>query len=310
MKNEIESIFDEAVKLMGAAVKKYKEGDFEIANKRRKSANKLFDEAHKSLETEDGKDDMMYGESRNFGKIYRVFEANTNKLFETKEGKKNVASIINMIKNDRDLSTEFKIYEAVENPKNVGDVNAYTETLLSLIESFKPNNLKSKHQNLLSKIREFGLDENVSLDEYTENLYENIDYIINNKKSFDNMEDMSYARKLVSEHIIENTLETASNVDEVVETIGSAIDEKYEKILTDDEKEFLSEITAPGVDLKKVFDTTKKNLKTSLMESIINDPENSDSWKQLLEKVNAKTYSKTTAIADIAEMVESQNVID
>lgn len=309
MKNEIDSIFDEAIKLMEAAIKKYKEGDFEIADKRRKSANKLFKKAHEALDTDEGKDDVVYGESRNFGKIFKVFENNTNKLFETKEGSKAIAAIVKTIKNDKDLSTEFKIYEAIENPKGVKNVEMYTHDVISLIESFNSPSIKEKNQKLLEKIRSFGLDEAISMDSDTELLYENIDFLINNKKSLDNVGKFSEAKNIITETIKNNASSNIMNVDEVVDFMSEKIEEKYDKLLTEDEKEFINELTAPGVNLEKVFNTTKKNLQTSLMEAILNEPENSEDWKQLLEKVKSKTFSKETAIADIAEMVESQNIL-
>lgn len=309
MKNNIDSVFDEAIKLMEAAIKKYKEGDFEIANKRRKSANKLFEKAHEVIDTDEGRDDVVYGESRNFGKIFRVFEENTGKLFETKEGSKVIASIVNMIRNDKELSTEFKIYEAIETPKNVKNTKTYTSDLITLIDSFNPINIKEKNQKLLEKIRSFKLNENIELDIDTETLYENIDYLINNKTTLDNIAKVSQVKNIIAEAIEKKVSKKAMDVDEVVGLMSDKIEEKYDKLLTDDEKEFLNELTAPGVNLKKVFEATKKNLQTSLMEAILNEPENSDDWKQLLDKVKAKTFSKETAIADIAEMVESQNIL-
>lgn len=309
MKNEIDSVFDEAVKLMEAAIKKYKEGDYEIANKRRKSANKLFKEAHKSMSTEEGKDDMVYGESRNFGKIFKVFEANTNKLFETKEGSKAVAVIMNTIKNDKDLATEFKIYEAIENPKNVKNPVEYTNSIMDLVESFSCDSLKEKNENLLSKIRNFGLNENIELDDDTEKLYEAIDYVIRNKKTFDNVNEMASAKGTILESISESVNRNNSTLDEAVEAASIKIEQKYENILNEDEKEFIEELSKPGVNLKNIFETTKKNLLSSLMEATLNEPENYESWKQLLEKVKSKTFSKDSAIADIAEMIESQNVL-
>ena len=309
MKNNIDSVFDEAIKLMESAIKKYKEGDFEIANKRRKSANKLFEKAHEAIDSDEGRDDVVYGESRNFGKIFRVFEENTEKLFETKEGSKVIASIVNMIKNDKELATEFKIYEAIETPKNVKNTKTYTSDLITLIDSFNPINIKEKNQKLLEKIRSFNLNENVELDMDTETLYENIDYLINNKITLDNVAKVSQVKNIIAEAIEKNVSKKAMDVDDVVGLMSDKIEEKYDKLLTDDEKEFLNELTAPGVNLKKVFEATKKNLQTSLMEAILNEPENSEGWKQLLEKVKAKTFSKETAIADIAEMVESQNIL-
>lgn len=309
MENEISTVFDEAIRLMEAAIKKYKDGDIELAEKRRKSANRLFDEARESVESEEGKDDVLYGESRNFGKIYKVFENNTERLFETKEGAKAVSDIFGMIKGDKDLLTEFKIYDAIENPKNVADNKVFTDGLMSLIESFNPSSLKEKHKRLLSKIREYGLDENVKLDAGTERLYECIDYAINNRPEISNIVEMSNAKHTIAEAIVNASKKDAKNVDEVVSSIASMIEEKYDSLLTDEEKQFISELTAPGVDLKGVFENTKRNLQTSLMEAVIKDPKNADSWKELLEKVKNKEYSERTAIGDIAEMVESQNII-
>lgn len=310
MENEINTVFDEAIRLMEAAIKKYKDGDIELAEKRRKSANKLFDKARKSVETEEGADDVIYGESRNFGKIFKVFESNTKKLFETNEGAKAVSDIINTIKNDKDLLTEFKIYESIENPKSVYDEKTFTDGLMSLIESFNPSSLKEKHNMLLSKMRKYNLNENIVLDGETKELYECIDYAINNKPSFSNIVEMSNARHVMVEAIKNRLPKQKKDVDSVVSSISEMIEEKYNSLLTEDEKQFISELTSPGVDIKNVFEKTKKNLQTSLMEAIIKDPKNADSWKELLEKVKNKEFSEKTAIGDIAEMVESQNIIE
>ena len=69
---EFNDTYRKAGILMQSALKKYEAGDVEGGNRDRQMANEMYDKAENQVDAEV----MLYGESRNFGTIYKVFESN------------------------------------------------------------------------------------------------------------------------------------------------------------------------------------------------------------------------------------------
>ena len=95
--------------LMQQALKKLVDGDIESFEKDRQEANRYFDMFYQSVNSEEGKITQMYGESRNFGVIYNVFEQNIDKLYESKSKKRIIKEMYYLIKNNKILNEQFKI---------------------------------------------------------------------------------------------------------------------------------------------------------------------------------------------------------
>lgn len=296
--------------LMQQALKKYAEGDFEGGDKDRKEANRYYDLASAEINSEAGKMTQLYGESRNFGIIYNVFEQNMDNLLETKNGKKIIKDVYNLIKNNNILSEQFKIYDMFEKTDNIENGKDFINEAMSLIKNFDKNIVKENNEKLISLIRKNKLDEYVYIPEETENLYEAIEFVMLNKKDYNNVNDFLKAQKVIIEHIEKNKNvlkeeknNTFDNLKEEIDKVQNTIDEN----INEDEKKLLDVFTNPTVDTKKVFENYKKQTLNKINEALEKSEESEKiAWKNIYEKIDSKKFSDVLSenITNCAEMLE------
>ena len=303
--------------LMQQALKKYAKGDFKGGDKDRAEANRYYDLASAEINSEEGKITQLYGESRNFGIIYNVFEQNIENLWDTKEGKKIVKECYNLIKSNKVLNEQFKIYDMFEKAQNVEDVKDFVNEASNIIKTFDKKLVMENNEKLIKFIRDKKLDEYVDIPEETENLYEAIEYIVLNKKTYNNVNDFVKAQNVITEHIsknqknhiVENKL-TSTEFENKIEEVENEINEK----INQDEKTLLdSFLTTKKQNKKEVFENYKRKTLRKIKE-MIESSEDSDKsqWNKIYENVSSKNFSESMSenITNCAEMIEICSTID
>ena len=303
--------------LMQQALKKYAKGDFEGGDKDRAEANRYYDLASAEINSEAGKITQLYGESRNFGIIYNVFEQNIENLWNTKEGKKIVKECYNLIKSNKVLNEQFKIYDMFEKAQNVDDVKDFVNEASNIIKTFDKKLVMENNEKLIKFIRNKKLDEYVDIPEETENLYEAIEYLVLHKKTYDNVNDFVKAQNVITEHIIKNqknnivenkltSVEFEDKIEEAEKEINENINQE-EKTLLD---RFL---TTKNQNKKEVFENYKRKTLRKIKE-MIESSEDSDKsqWNKIYENVSSKNFSENMSenITNCAEMMEICSTID
>ena len=303
--------------LMQQALKKYAKGDFKGGDKDRAEANRYYDLASAEINSEAGKMTQLYGESRNFGIIYNVFEQNIENLWDTKDGKKIVKECYNLIKSNKVLNEQFKIYDMFEKAQNVEDVKDFVNEASNIIKTFDKKLVMENNEKLIKFIRDKKLDEYVDIPEETENLYEAIEYIVLNKKTYDNVNDFVKAQNVITEHIIKNqknnivenkltSVEFEDKIEEAEKEINENINQE-EKTLLD---RFL---TTKNQNKKEVFENYKRKTLRKIKE-MIESSEDSDKvqWNEIYENVSSKNFSESMSenITNCAEMIEICSTID
>ena len=303
--------------LMQQALKKYAKGDFKGGDKDRAEANRYYDLASAEINSEEGKITQLYGESRNFGIIYNVFEQNIENLWDTKEGKKIVKECYNLIKSNKVLNEQFKIYDMFEKAQNVDDVKDFVNEASNIIKTFDKNIVKENNEKLIKFIRDKKLDEYVDIPEETENLYEAIEYIVLNKKTYNNVNDFVKAQNVITEHIsknqknhiVENKL-TSTEFENKIEEVENEINEK----INQDEKTLLDRfLTNKKQNKKEVFENYKRKTLRKIREMIENSEDSDKSqWNKIYENVSSKNFSENMSenITNCAEMMEICSTID
>ena len=303
--------------LMQQALKKYAKGDFKGGDKDRAEANRYYDLASAEINSEEGKITQLYGESRNFGIIYNVFEQNIENLWDTKEGKKIVKECYNLIKSNKVLNEQFKIYDMFEKAQNVEDVKDFVNEASNIVKTFDKKIVRENNEKLIKFIRDKKLDEYVDIPEETENLYEAIEYIVLNKKTYNNVNDFVKAQNVITEHIsknqknhiVENKL-TSTEFENKIEEVENEINEK----INQDEKTLLdSFLTTKKQNKKEVFENYKRKTLRKIKE-MIESSEDSDKvqWNEIYENVSSKNFSENMSenITNCAEMIELCSTID
>ena len=303
--------------LMQQALKKYAKGDFEGGDKDRAEANRYYDLASNEINSEAGKMTQLYGESRNFGIIYNVFEQNIENLWDTKDGKKIVKECYNLIKSNKVLNEQFKIYDMFEKAQNVEDVKDFVNEASNIIKTFDKKLVMENNEKLIKFIRDKKLDEYVDIPEETENLYEAIEYIVLNKKTYDNVNDFVKAQNVITEHIIKNQKNnivenklTSAEFENKIEEVEKEITEN----INQEEKTLLDRfLTNKKQNKKEVFENYKRKTLRKIKEMIENSEDSDKSqWNKIYENVSSKNFSENMSenITNCAEMMEICDTID
>lgn len=303
--------------LMQQALKKYAKGDFEGGDKDRAEANRYYDLASTEINSEAGKMTQLYGESRNFGIIYNVFEQNIENLWDTKDGKKIVKECYNLIKSNKVLNEQFKIYDMFEKAQNVEDVKDFVNEASNIIKTFDKKLVMENNEKLIKFIRDKKLDEYVDIPEETENLYEAIEYIVLNKKTYDNVNDFVKAQNVITEHIIKNQKNnivenklTSAEFENKIEEVEKEITEN----INQEEKTLLDRfLTNKKQNKKEVFENYKRKTLRKIREMIENSEDSDKSqWNKIYENVSSKNFSEDLSenITNCAEMLEICDTID
>ena len=303
--------------LMQQALKKYAKGDFESGDKDRAEANRYYDLASAEINSEAGKITQLYGESRNFGIIYNVFEQNIENLWDTKDGKKIIKECYNLIKSNKVLNEQFKIYDMFEKAQNVEDVKDFVNEASNIIKTFDKKLVMENNEKLIKFIRDKKLDEYVDIPEETENLYEAIEYIVLNKKTYDNVNDFVKAQNVITEHIIKNQKNnivenklTSAEFENKIEEVEKEITEN----INQEEKTLLDRfLTNKKQNKKEVFENYKRKTLRKIREMIENSEDSDKSqWNKIYENVSSKNFSEDLSenITNCAEMMEICDTID
>ena len=303
--------------LMQQALKKYAKGDFEGGDKDRAEANRYYDLASAEINSDAGKMTQLYGESRNFGIIYNVFEQNIENLWNTKAGKKIVKECYNLIKTNKVLNEQFKIYDMFEKAQNIEDVKDFVNEASNIVKTFDKKIVRENNEKLIKFIRDKKLDEYVDIPEETENLYEAIEYIVLNKKTYDNVNDFVKAQNVITEHIIKNQKNnivenklTSAEFENKIEEVEKEITEN----INQEEKTLLDRfLTNKKQNKKEVFENYKRKTLRKIRE-MIESSEDSDKsqWNKIYENVSSKNFSENMSenITNCAEMMEICDTID
>lgn len=305
MTNEIGTYTSVGVKLLAEAISLYENNDLQAAYEKYQKAGKYLGEASQLLETEDGKLSMVYGGNRNFGVIYKVFENNTKELLKNKSSKKQLAKILNTIKENKVLMDEFSVYNAFTNPTNVEDADKYVNESISLIKHYSPETLKENNDKLISVIRECKLDENVTLTDEETELFEAIEYLIINEKHYSNLGKYSKIQKILCEHVNDNNFVKGENpdLDGLYEDKTDELVRKHRNELNEDEIKLIRDVTTNENKAKRLFAENQVRA-MELVQKEIDKGEDADSWKSILESISGKVFNKNTALTDIAEFIE------
>lgn len=301
---------EKAMTLMSSALKQYEEGKFDLADHSRREANRLFDETADELSTQDGVDKMRFGECRNFGMLYSIFEANTKKLYAN--GKDKLVKVVSTIKSNPVLLSEFKTYNAFINPIGVENPETYVNEAVSLAERYNTKDLKENNIKFLNTLRQLGLNEKVGVSPEDIELYEDIEYVITNRPDITNITEYSEVKKRLSECVRDR------NVEKTVYATKTSVEEEYDKLsskysdkLNEDEIKLVESLSKNAKDAERVFNETRNNLMNKINKEISeSDGADKQRWNSLLESIKAKTYNKKTALVDIAEMLEADGVFD
>lgn len=310
---EFNDTYRKAGLLMTSALKKYEQGDFEGGDRDREEANKLYDLGEQEVDSAQNIA-MLYGENRNFGIAYKVFESNTSTLFNDKKRKPEIKKILNLIKEDKTLKKEFDIYKTFVYPEGVNNPSEYVNEALSLIPEFDKKQIIESNEKFINMMRELKLNEMVELSDEDAELFEAVEYVMLNKKTLNNINDYVDAKSCITEHIEKNCKYESVNTDnktadEVYENGVNEVAKKYNDTLNENERYMIESLME--VKNKEMYFNIAKNDTIKLLKEQVAEctDDNKDSIQKIIENITGRKYNENDFIADVAEFREIKNTL-
>lgn len=314
---EQNEMLEKAFTFFEGACKKYRDGKVDEALSDIKWGNDTLDE-FEADDLDTMSEEEVFGESRTFGRAYKIFESISESLYKSKDGQKVLGNIVKLIKENKVLKSEFDVYNTLLNVKNNVDVDRYISEAVTLIPNFTPSELKSNNQLFVNALIESKMNLDVEINEKENALFESIHYILSHNKSLSNLDKYQLSENVIKEHISKNILDeqTEKNVDldKVLEENLSSMGYKHANALNDSEIKFLRKVLAENADVEGMFKKYKSDLIGRITEKI-NECKNvsdKDAWNSTMEIVENMSVSddKTLMIEGIAKMMELKDSIE
>lgn len=303
-------LYNKAGELMRQAIEAYGQGDFDKGEELREKANKIYDNAEGQVNSDEGKINMLYGECKNFGIAYNIFEQSIVNLLKQKNGKKIIKEFYETIKGDKILNEQFKTYDAFEN-YNGNDTDSFVNESCSIMSYYTPKQLSETNMKLINLIRKYKLNEYIDLSSDKENLYEAIENIFTHKGNINGVAKTIESREIIKEYINKHKKdqETVPTLETVKED-ADKIDESIENDLVEEERNLIEKYLSPETNRERFFNEQKQKTLAKINEARnSSSAEDRTQWDNVYNKVMNKTFTEDDGLSLCAEMIEIYNTI-
>lgn len=251
---------------------------------------------------------------KTFGAIKAVFEGITDKLYETAKGKKLIAEYAKTIRNGKNVSDAYSIYEFVFNAPNVTNPEMFLSEAISMTDNFDVKSFKEEKAAVAKIVGEAVMLAGMNADyvrecvSRNEKLNESVEYLICNVKKLNNLDEyvnrFEDVKAFLSENMKERPISEGKSGLELISELNEALEG-----LAEFEKNAIRDISIAKLsksDLSKLFEDYKEECLSKIDESI--EKEESVETKSYLEnmkkQLSEKTYKEESLYEDIVTLSE------
>lgn len=245
----------------------------------------------------------------------QLFDNMSNRLYETKNGRKCIAKYVKTIKGNHVLREAFTLYETFMNKNNINDVQLFVSESCNYINAMNKKAFKegvNKVKDIIKKsLKECEMSDsefNAVINE-NKNINESISFVFENKKSAKNMslytenvskivEHLNNNKEMIEEtnentHLQENFNDLKAIFDNDLELWENAVIEK------------LVLYNLSNGDKNTLFEEYKTKCLNLIEESISDEDitiETKSHLNTMKSQLNEKTYKEETANEDILKL--------
>jgi hypothetical protein len=256
-------------------------------------------------------------DTNNFGVLNHIFEDRLPELF--KNNKKAVREVIKLIKEDKNLSTQFDFYNNIRNYKGkiteMIDPVQFLSHFNAVIEKHKlidKNTIIESNKKLRKVLKENNVVPTEFIDEESMSLYGAGHNLLTKKQSLKNMVTLTE-----SINSVENYMNKHKN-DKINESIDpqkliSDFENKLKETLTESEMSFVKEITdwrSPIAEQRKekLFNKFKNECIEKVDEMLKEDAGNVE-LESLKKQLEEQKFNKDSIVQDIAKLLEIRDIL-
>lgn len=249
-----------------------------------------------------------------FGYLKECFEALSENLYNSKEGKKLIGRYVSLIKENKDLSRLHSLYEGIRKMNGNSDIEYFINSLTEAAGCCGKNyrdSVKKLGSIISEAVIMLGEEADTLIPKENSSLYNAVEFLAESKKNIGNIAKYSHAVKIIRENISKNSndkniFETSSIAD--AEKLIDEFNEKYNGKLSEEEMEMVQNASA-GEDKETAFNQCKENCLKKLKEAKKSCNEtDSARMERVIAKVDGKQFCNETVDSDICNLLEISKI--
>ena len=282
------------------AAEALKIGNLEEAEKYHQAMEDAYERYKEAADFEDSTLDSK------FATLNTTFESVMPKLMI--KNKKAVKECINLIKEDKNLMAQFKFCNALKKFNCDTDAKDYINESLNLVsKDINIKTLKESNQKLAKLLIKYSIKPSNDINENDLKFAKNCDYLLSHKKTLNNLTEFTNNLKEASDYIVENRKNNKERVD--ILSMAEQVEKKLNS-LNEAEQALVKDIMVAKTG---VAESRRQNLFNKIKNECIEKinkmiDENTGSEKERLlnlkETILLKEYDKNNVVGDIAKLLE------
>ncbi len=275
-------------------------GNDELADKLHQQMEDAYERYREAVNDEEATMSM------NFSNLNSTFESVLPKLLV--KDKKAVSDCIKLIKEDKNLSAQFKFCNALKKFNCDGDAKDYINESLKLVKSdINYKTLSESNRRFAKFLIKHNIKPLKELNEEEIKFNDSCDYLLTHKKNLTNLTEITNCVNNISNYIVEHKKENEKKID--VLAMAENVERKLNS-LNEDERALVKDIMVAG---NSVAEERRKNLFNKIKNECIekinkmiseNDGDEKERLLNLKETILLKEYDKANIVGDIAKLLE------
>lgn len=267
-------------------------------------------EAYKSYK----KDRSLVYECSNFGLANYIFEDALPTLF--KSNKNAIKEFISLVKEDKNLATQVRFYQALKKYNNSLDAKDYLNEMIELTtQNINPRTLNESMKKVSNIMKKHEIKPNERLSDELVGLFESCDYLFKNKKKLTNLSNVNEAFNNVVSYMQSHSENKVNESKESFNTLIDEFEKKYGNMLSEAERDFVKEITQAKENDKnnkkeKLFNKLKNEC-LSLIDKLLSESNDDDTsgLNAIKEQITSKDFCHETLVQDMAKLLEIRDIL-
>lgn len=267
-------------------------------------------EAYKSYK----KDRSLVYECSNFGLANYIFEDALPTLF--KSNKNAVKEFISLVKEDKNLATQVRFYQALKKYNSSLDAKDYLNEMIELTtQNINPRTLNESMKKVSNIMKKHEIKPNERLSNELVGLFESCDYLFKNKKKLTNLSNVNEAFNNVVSYMQSHSENKVNESKESFNTLIDEFEKKYGNMLSEAERDFVKEITQAKENDKnnkkeKLFNKLKNEC-LSLIDKLLSESNDDDTsgLNAIKEQITSKDFCHETLVQDMAKLLEIRDIL-
>lgn len=257
----------------------------------------------------------------NIGKLNAIFLQNVSNLLKRKDGPKLMKEYTSIISKNKMLLKEYMLFDYIDKIENTENLKDYVIEGVTYLDGINRTTLKEFNE----KVAKFMNDNKIEkIDEIeNEKLYEALDSLIFTKKTLktinERVDKLNQVVNLIKENkelieeVDDETFVINEDVDSFFQFAINKFNNKYDNLLTEEEKVVFKSVTSPTTEKEKqlVFEEQRKNC-IDLTNSFLKESIDNTTREKLLnvkEKLLEQKFGKDTFFDDILSFVELKQTL-